>query len=306
MHPSAQRQQAAASLLAAAALGAGVVWRGMMRHIGAQVLALLARRACPSLPLVAGDCVLGQEDDADKLAKPAGALTPTAWIAGLAADRAMHRGVTEQRRLSGASVAAVAHLHENSTCCAHCLLGKLEELSAVSPKRCWLPWSMDAIGAVVIVSGPLLLLRRIHRFAGDGERYVFSGTAASCVPLPPSKPSILAPAQRGPQHHRYPARGAKIGEDSAMVENQEKVTSSDAAGSTHESVSAAVTSAGCYSVSGNSAHEVLQQVAIGAAGSYDAAALEALQYPLSPRDERRAAPTRTPTSAVSPIAGSGA
>lgn len=66
-----------------------------------------------------------------------------------------------------------------------------------------------------------------------------------------------------------------------MVENQEKVTSSDAAGSTHESVSAAVTSAGCYSVSGNSAHEVLQQVAIGAAGSYDAAALEALQYPLS-------------------------
>ncbi|AYU78070.1 hypothetical protein LdCL_180019400 [Leishmania donovani] len=57
----------------------------MMRHIGAQVLALLARRACPSLPLVAGDCVLGQEDDADKLAKPAGALTPTAWIAGLAA-----------------------------------------------------------------------------------------------------------------------------------------------------------------------------------------------------------------------------
>ncbi|TPP50582.1 Pumilio-family RNA binding repeat protein [Leishmania donovani] len=82
---SAGRQQAAASLLAAAALGAGVVWRGMMRHIGAQVLALLARRACPSLPLVAGDCVLGQEDDADKLAKPAGALTPTAWIAGLAA-----------------------------------------------------------------------------------------------------------------------------------------------------------------------------------------------------------------------------
>ncbi|TPP55216.1 Pumilio-family RNA binding repeat protein [Leishmania donovani] len=82
---SAGRQQAAASLLAAAALGAGVVWRGMMRHIGAQVLALLARRAYPSLPLVAGDCVLGQEDDADKLAKPAGALTPTAWIAGLAA-----------------------------------------------------------------------------------------------------------------------------------------------------------------------------------------------------------------------------
>lgn len=63
---------------------------------------------------------------------------------------------------------------------------------------------------------------------------------------------------------------------------QEKVASSEAADSTHESMSAAGMSAGCYSVSGGLAHAVLPQVASGAAGSYVAAALKALQYPLSP------------------------
>ncbi|CAC9481124.1 hypothetical_protein_-_conserved [Leishmania infantum] len=69
----------------------------MVRRIGAQLLALLACLARPLLPLVSGDCVLGQEGDAGKFAKPVGALTPAAWIAGLAAGLRRQAGIPRNR-----------------------------------------------------------------------------------------------------------------------------------------------------------------------------------------------------------------
>ncbi|TPP50555.1 hypothetical protein CGC21_5225 [Leishmania donovani] len=65
----------------------------MVRRVGAQLACL----ACPLLPPVSGDCVLGREGDAGKFAKPVGALTPAAWIAGLAAGLRRQAGIPRNR-----------------------------------------------------------------------------------------------------------------------------------------------------------------------------------------------------------------